>query len=95
MHVSSSYAKVLRRTNVQPRVFPRSGSKAKDVKEERVRKLVITMASYASQMPTRVAHAKLPGPISLHAENYLPGYPGSGIKFLVGVVVLGEGGILT
>ena len=30
----SSYAKILGETNVQPREFPRSGSKAKDVKEE-------------------------------------------------------------
>ena len=34
MHVSSSYAKLLGDTNFQPREFPRSGSKAKDVKEK-------------------------------------------------------------
>lgn len=40
--------------------YPRSGSKAKDVKEkekERDPKLVITMASYTLQTPPRVAHA--------------------------------------
>ena len=52
-------------TNFQPREFPRSGSKAKDVKEEeekrekkkKERKLVITMASYALQTPPQGAHA--------------------------------------
>ena len=34
-YVSSSYAKILGETNFQPREFHRSGSKAKDVKEER------------------------------------------------------------
>ena len=45
----------------QPREFPRSGSKAKDGGEKerkKDRKLVITMANYASKMPPRVAHAK-------------------------------------
>ena len=32
-HISSSYAKILGETNFQPGEFPRSGSKAKDVKE--------------------------------------------------------------
>ena len=48
LHISSSYAKILGETNFQPREFPRSGSKAKDVeerrRERRDRKLVITMA---------------------------------------------------
>ena len=41
MHISSSYAKILGETNVQPREIPRSGSKAKDgerkKKERRVK----------------------------------------------------------
>ena len=45
------------KTNFQPREFPRSGSKAKDVKEEKDRKLVITMTSYSLQTPHRMAHA--------------------------------------
>ena len=66
LYISSIYAKILEETNVQPREFPRSGSKAKDVKEERGemrrdQKLVITMASYALQMPPRVAHASCLG----------------------------------
>ena len=36
MHVSSSYANILGETNVQPREFPRNGSKAKDGKERRL-----------------------------------------------------------
>ena len=41
----------------------RSGSKAKDVEERRVKdlKLVITMASYALQTPPRVAHSSCLG----------------------------------
>ena len=38
LHKSSSYAKILRETNFQPRELPQSGSKAKDgekKKEER------------------------------------------------------------
>ena len=54
MHISFSYAKILEETNFQLREFPQSGSKAKDVEEER--KLVITMASYALQKPPRVAY---------------------------------------
>ena len=59
LHISSSYAKILGETNFQPWEFPRSGSKATDVKErerqgEKERKLVITMASYALQTPPRV-----------------------------------------
>ena len=62
MHISSSYAKILGETNFQPREFPQSGSKAKDVKEKEERekeerKLVITLASYTLQTPPRVAHA--------------------------------------
>ena len=58
-------------TIFQPREFPRSGSKAKDLKEEREkgRKLVITMASYALQTPPWVAHAKPPGPKRMHVHN--------------------------
>ena len=37
MHISSSYAKILGETNVQPREFPRSGSKAK-YREKRKKK---------------------------------------------------------
>ena len=72
LHISSSYAKILRETNVQPREFPRSGSKAKDIKEERERdrKLVITMACYALQMPHRVAHASRQG------QNRISNTPG-------------------
>ena len=54
MHISFSYAKIMEETNFQLREFPQSGSKAKDVEEER--KLVITMASYALQKPPRVAY---------------------------------------
>ena len=61
MHISSSYAKMLEETNFQPREFPRSGSKVKDIEEEEG-KLVITMASYALQMPPQVAHVKPSGP---------------------------------
>ena len=64
MHISSSYAKILGQKLFRTREFPRSGSKAKDVKErekerkkEKEQKSVITMASYALQTPTRVAHA--------------------------------------
>ena len=35
MHKSSSYAKILGETNFQPREFPQSGSKAKEVKEKK------------------------------------------------------------
>ena len=49
MHVSSTHAKILGKTNFQPWDFPRSGSKAKDGKERRKKELVITMASYALQ----------------------------------------------
>ena len=59
MYISSSYAKILGETNLQPREFPRSGSKAKKEKKreerEKDRKSVITMASYALQMLPRVA----------------------------------------
>ena len=41
---------------------PRIRSKAKDSEKKRDRTMVITMASYALQMPPRVAHAKPPGP---------------------------------
>ena len=37
-NISSSYTKILGETNFQPREFPRSGSKAKDVKEKEERK---------------------------------------------------------
>ena len=37
MHISSIYAKILGETNFQPREIPRSGSKAKDGKEERLK----------------------------------------------------------
>ena len=46
--------------------FPEVGQKLKtEKKEERKidRNLVIRMASYALQIPTRVVHAKPPGPI--------------------------------
>ena len=49
MHISSSYAKILEETNFQSREIPQIGSKAKDGKEKKERKLVIAMASYASQ----------------------------------------------
>ena len=67
MHISSSYAKILGETNFQPREFPWSGSKS-EYGEKRERKdwtMVITMDSYALQMPPRVAHAKPPGPKSV------------------------------
>ena len=35
LHISSSYAKILEETNFQPREFSGSGSKAKDVEEEK------------------------------------------------------------
>ena len=58
IYLSSSYAKILGKTNFQPQEFPRSGSKAKDVKERKKdRKLVITMASYALQTGPRLQHA--------------------------------------
>ena len=38
MHISSSYAKILGETKFQPREFPRSGSKTKDVEREKERK---------------------------------------------------------
>ena len=68
MHISSSYAKILGKTNFRTREIPRSGSKAKDGKEKEERKrkkdqkLVITMTKL------RMAHAsthgarKPPGP---------------------------------
>ena len=34
LHRSSSYAKILGETKIQPWEFPRSGSKAEDIKEE-------------------------------------------------------------
>ena len=37
MHISSSYAKILKETNFHAREIPRSGSKAKDGKEEEKR----------------------------------------------------------
>ena len=59
------------KTNFQTREFPRSGSKAKDGKEEREKERlkVITTASYALQTPPRVAHAKLPGPKVQGSKN--------------------------
>ena len=40
VHISSSrYAKILGKTNFQPREFPRSGSKAKDGKERKRERL--------------------------------------------------------
>ena len=38
MDISSSYAKILGETNVQPREIPRSGSKAKDGEKEETEK---------------------------------------------------------
>ena len=52
LHISSSYAKILGKTNFQPREIPRSRSKAKNGKErerKKDRKLVITIARYALQ----------------------------------------------
>ena len=40
LHIHSSYAKILGETNFQPREFPQSGSKAKDVKKEREKEIL-------------------------------------------------------
>ena len=74
MHISSSYAKILVETNLQPREFPQSGSNAKDVKErkkekKKERKLVITMASYALQTPPQVEHASCLGQKTYHGKS--------------------------
>ena len=50
LHRSSSYAKILGETNFQPREFPRSGSKAKDVKEERKRDRREKVGNYNGQL---------------------------------------------
>ena len=46
MHISSSYAKILRETNFGKRKIPQSGSKAEDGEKEKKRNqtMVITMA---------------------------------------------------
>ena len=65
MHISSSYAKISGEQIFSLGSFPEVGQKQKTEREKRKkedRKLVITMASYALQMPPRVAHAKPPGP---------------------------------
>ena len=65
MHISSSYTKMLGETNFQPQEFPRSGSKAKDVKERRKserkkeRKLVITMSIYGGWKRRREENEKI------------------------------------
>ena len=59
-YISSSYAKILGETNIQPREFPRSGSKAKDVKErEKERERRAKVGNNNGQL--RIANATLGG----------------------------------
>ena len=69
LHIFSSYAKILGKTNFHTWEFPRSGSKAKDGEREKERKRERPKVGNNNgllriETPPRMAHAKPPGPIN-------------------------------
>ena len=80
MHISSSSAKILGKTNVQPREFTRSGSKAKDGENEERLKVgnnngKLRIANATSGGVRKAAWAKII--LLLYSIPYMSGPPGT------------------
>ena len=69
MHISSSYAKILRETNFHTREIPRSGSKAKDGKKKKRKRKKRDdgnnngQATHGARKPPGQKHKSRPNPM--------------------------------